>query len=147
VDWLVVTSPENFERTRQRGFTVQGFKEHHRRRVERLADGDRLAYYLTGLGCFSGTTIVSSGLFEERSRIWHSPGHPDEVYPWRVRVVGDLAPPLSLCPQAKDLVADLRFVRKWPAPHWRLAFQGMLRELPAADFDMIRDELGKKVQR
>ncbi len=146
MDWLVVTSPENFECTRQLGFTVQGFKEQHRRRVQGLAPGDRLAYYLTGVGCFAGCTVVRSLLFEERSRIWNSPGQPEELYPWRVKIERDLAPPTEACPLARDVVARLQFVKRWPAEHWRLAFQGMLRELPAADFDLIREELWSGVK-
>jgi hypothetical protein len=34
---------------------------------------------------------------------------------------------------AEELVADLEHVRKWPAEHWRLAFQGQLRTVSEAD--------------
>lgn len=146
MDWLVVTSPENFACTRRLGFSVQGFKARHRQRVLRLSPGDRIAYYLTGKGRIAGCTLVRSACFEERTRIWTSPGHPEEVYPWRVQIGPLVTPPEDECPLAAALVDRLQFVRRWPAAHWRLAFQGMLREIPSADFELIRGTLWSLVQ-
>ncbi len=50
------------------------------------------ALTFNGSAMTNGSTIVRSGLFEERSRIWSSPDHPEEVYPWRVRIESDLTP-------------------------------------------------------
>ena len=38
--WMVVSSPDNFRKTREHGFSIQGLKSRHRRRV--LADGNRM---------------------------------------------------------------------------------------------------------
>ena len=32
--WMVVSSPDNFRKTRELGFTIQGLKSRHRRRVD-----------------------------------------------------------------------------------------------------------------
>lgn len=137
MDWLVVTSAENFARTRDLHFTVQGFKSRHLKKVDRVLPGDRLAYYLKGEGTFAATSRVTSALFEERSRIWQSPGNASEMYPWRVRTEPELLVPESRRPRASDIADKLEFVRKWPRPHWRLAFQGMLHALPVADGELI----------
>ena len=34
---------------------------------------------------------------------------------------------------ASELRTDLEHVRKWPAEHWTLAFQGQLRTISVAD--------------
>lgn len=144
MDWLVVTSPENFGRTGERGFSVQGFKGRHRGIARGLHAGDRMVYYLTGVGVFAACVRVQSDLFEEHTRIWNSPGHPEETYPWRVHIALDLMPSREVCPAASELVEQFEFVKRWPSQHWRLAFQGMLRSIPASDFDVIRGELERR---
>ncbi len=53
----------------------------------------------------------------------------------RGALAGGLARVLSLGRRLDEsLLADLAFVKKWPAPHWRLAFQGNVHELSDADF-------------
>lgn len=134
--WMVVTSPENYERTRKRRFTVQGVKSRHRRKAERMAAGDRLCWYLTGRGAFAATATIRSSYFEGREPIWVSEKTGD-TYPWRVRIAKDRALAAERAVPAEPLSAGLRFVQRWPAEHWRLAFQGNLHELDAADFSVI----------
>jgi hypothetical protein len=47
--WIIVGSPENFARTRARGFTVQGIKSRHRKKAEKMKPGDKIVWYLTGV--------------------------------------------------------------------------------------------------
>jgi len=133
MDWLVVTSAENFASTRSLGFTIQGFKSRHKNKVSRMLPGDRLAYYLKGEGTFAATCRVKSTVFEGRTRIWRTPRSEAEIYPWRVQIELDALAPESGRPRAADVVAELQFARKWPREHWRLAFQGMLHALPPSD--------------
>jgi len=44
---MIVSSPDNFRKTRELGFTIQGLKSRHRRRVETMRMGDRILYYIT----------------------------------------------------------------------------------------------------
>src|SRR5207302_4214508 len=46
--WMIVSSPDNFKKTREHGFSIQGLKSRHRRRVESMRPGDRMLYYVTG---------------------------------------------------------------------------------------------------
>ena len=47
--WLLVSSPENFEVSRARGFDIAGMKSRHRKKAETVAAGDTVLFYLVGL--------------------------------------------------------------------------------------------------
>lgn len=138
---MVVTTPENYRRTRARRFRVQGVKSRYRRMAERIGPGDRLCWYLVGgQGGFVATATITSPVFEDRRPIWISSGRPDP-YPWRFAiargVVRDLDDPIP----AASVVDRLAFTRRWPSAHWRLAFQGNLHEIGRRDFGVIERAL------
>jgi hypothetical protein len=139
---MLVSSPENFRRTGERSFTVQGVKSRHRRRAETMRAGDKLVYYVTGRMAFAATCTLTSGMFEDHSPVWRT-ARPDEDYPWRVRMKPShvLAEPDWL--PAKELAYRLEYVRKWPPEHWTLAFQGHLHQLPQKDFKLIEDSISR----
>src|SRR5437867_13079643 len=85
---MVVSSPENFRKTREHGFTIQGLKSRHRRRVETMRAGDRLLYYVTGRMGFAATVTVASPMYEDHTPIWRS-SRRDEDYPWRGPIRAD----------------------------------------------------------
>jgi len=140
--WMIVSSPGNYERTQKLRFTQQGVKSAYLRYVEKMAPGDGMVWYVTGVGTFAATAEIASPFFESKKKIWVSEGRPDE-YPWRVKIKNAHAVAPEGGVRAATLVPKLRFVKKWPAAHWRLAFQGMLHELPAADFALIDRALAK----
>jgi hypothetical protein len=137
---MVVTSPDNFGRTRARRFAVQGVKARHRRRAERIAPGDRVCWYLTGVGGFVATATVTSAMFEDSRPIWVSTGRPDP-YPWRFRIERGVVRDTGDSIPAAALVDRLAFTRRWPRAHWRLAFQGNLHEIGRRDFGVIERAL------
>ena len=61
-NWAI-SSPENFRKTREHGFTIQGLKTRHRRRVESMRVGDRLLYYVTGRMGFAATVTIGVPAF------------------------------------------------------------------------------------
>lgn len=138
--WMLVSSPDNYRRTREHGFSVQGIKARHRRRAEAMRSGDRLLYYVTGRMGFAATVTLTSGMFEERSHIWRS-ARREEDYPWRVRIRPDHVLEEHDWVSAKDLAFRLDYIRKWPPEHWTLAFQGHLHQLPQKDFTLVEDEI------
>lgn len=140
--WMIVSSPANYERTQKLRFTQQGVKSHYLRYVEKMAPGDGVVWYVTRIGTFAATAEIASPYFESKRRIWVSEGAPD-TYPWRVKVKNARAVAAEAGVRAATLVPKLRFVKKWPKAHWRLAFQGMLHELPASDFTLIDRALAK----
>jgi hypothetical protein len=139
---MIVTTADNFARTRARRFTVQGVKARHRRMAGRIAPGDRVCWYLVGIAGFVATATVTSPVYEDATPIWVSTGRPDP-YPWRFRIARDIVRTVGDVVPAASLVARLAFTRRWPAAHWRLAFQGNLHEMGARDFAVIERALAR----
>jgi predicted RNA-binding protein len=144
--WMIVSSPENFRKTREHGFTIQGLKSRHRRRVESMRVGDRLLYYVTGRMGFAATVTVGSPMYEDHTPIWRS-ARRDEDYPWRVHIRPDIVLDEMDWVPAKELAYRLDYVRKWPPEHWTLAFQGHIHALPRTDFVIIEDEITRTSRR
>ena len=86
---MVVGSPDNFGRTRELGFSVQGFKSRQRRKVlEQMSPGDNLVYYVSKAQAFGATARIESDGYEDHEVIWQS--KPGEDYPWRVKIAPDV---------------------------------------------------------
>jgi len=139
---MLVTTADNYRRTRDRRFAVQGVKTRHRRKAERIAPGDRVCWYLVGGGGFVATATVTSPAFEDRTPIWVSTGRPDP-YPWRFRIARDIVRDVDAAVPAASLAERLAFTRRWPRAHWRLAFQGNLHEIGRRDFALIERALAR----
>jgi hypothetical protein len=141
--WIVVGSPENFARTAELGFTIQGLKSRHRKKAERMKPGDKIAYYVTGLKAFAGIATIESPYFEDHERIWQSSDAKKaaEDYPFRVRISPELILPLDEAVPAEPIARQMTYVAKWPANNWTLAFQGNVHEIDAADFALIRNAI------
>src|SRR2546428_4428755 len=86
---MIVSSPDTFRKTREHGFSIQGLKSRHRRRVETMRVGDRLLYYVTGRMGFAATVTIASPMYEDHTPIWRS-SRRDEDYPWRGANPADL---------------------------------------------------------
>jgi hypothetical protein len=138
--WIIVGSPENFERTAELGFVVQGLKSRHRKKAERMKPGDKIVYYLTGLKAFAGIATITSPFFESHERIWQSNDQKKaaEDYPFRVEISPDLILGASNATPAEPVARQMDYVAKWPAANWTLAFQGNVHEINAADYQVIR---------
>src|SRR5688500_6258808 len=146
-DWIVVGSPDNFVRTAEHGFTVQGFKSRHRKKAERMKPGDKMVYYLTGRKAFGGIVTIESGYFESHERIWES-GDPRKAvddYPFRVNIAPEIVLPVAEAIPAEPIARRMTYVAKWPAANWTLAFQGNLHEVGEDDYRVIRDAIASAV--
>ena len=141
--WVLVGSPDNVARTAALGFSLQGIKSRHRKKAERMAPGDGIAYYVTGYKAFAGTARVTSACFEDHTPIWQSLNlkRADEDYPYRVRIEPDVIAAAEDWVAAEPIARQMTYARKWPPEHWTLAFQGNLHEVDAGDFGLIRDAL------
>jgi hypothetical protein len=141
--WIVVGSPDNFARTAEHGFTVQGFKSRHRKKAERMKPGDKIVYYLTGRKAFAGIVTVTSPYFESHERIWESgdPKKAVEDYPFRVEIVPEVVLPVADAISAEPIARQMTYVAKWPKANWTLAFQGNLHEIGEDDFRSIHDAI------
>ena len=139
--WVLTGSPENFAATAERDFRLIGMKEKRRRMAELVEPGDRIVFYLTGVKEFAAIVRVTGELFEDREPVW--PGKPGKAdpYPWRFETEPELVLDEAERVPAEELAADLEHVRKWPAEHWTLAFQGQLRTVSDADARVIEERM------
>jgi predicted RNA-binding protein len=138
--WILTGDLTNFRINVQRGFDVIGFKERWRNLALEFEPGDVIAFYIKGEQAFGGLVRVASAMFEDRTPIW-PPGAKREEYPWRVE-----AEPVVILDEARfvpaeSLAESLEHVRKWPAAHWRLAFQGQLRAVSEADARLLAERI------
>lgn len=135
--WLLVSSPDNFEVSRARGFDIAGMKGRHRKKAETVRAGDTVFFYLTGLKAIGGLAEVTGPAFEDDTHIWTS-NKVGEEYPFRfpIRPVAIVADPADFV-RVEDLVDSLEYVRRWPRANWTLAFQGNVHKLGDSDFERI----------
>src|SRR3990172_4340761 len=121
----------------QRGFDIFGFKSPRRSEVSGMKPGDKLIFYLTKIMQFGGLAEVTSEYFEDHAKVFRSEKKPSEDYPFRVNVkpIVVLSPDQYL--DVKEIAPGMEFTKKWPAEHWRLAFQGNLHEIPEVDYKRI----------
>jgi hypothetical protein len=142
INWLLVSSADNFEVSRSRGFDIAGMKSRHRKKAQRVSAGDRVIFYLTGIKSIGGIAEATGPYFENSSHIWSS-NKPGEEYPFRfpikpliIREPGDYI-------LAEDLVPLLEYPKRWPAKNWTLAFQGNVHILSEEDYQVIESHLSQ----
>jgi predicted RNA-binding protein len=141
--WIVVGGPEVYGKTAEMGFTRHGFKSTRRKMAGSIQPGDMLAFYVTGKKQFAAIARVTSGVEEERTRIWENSKKPEEMYPYRANIE-----PVQVLDEAKWLDAEPyhdRFVwtQRWPRANWTLAYQGNLHEVPEDDFKLLLKDFEK----
>jgi predicted RNA-binding protein len=139
--WILTGSLDNFRATREHGFRVIGAKEGRRRMAEQIEPGDRIVLYVTKVQAFAAIVRVTGEMYEGRDKIWPGkPGKPDP-YPWRFETEPELVLEEDDFVLAAELAEELEHVRKWPAEHWQLAFQGQLRTVSEADSELLERRL------
>ncbi len=139
--WILTASPDNHAATAEHGFGVIGLKERNRNRALEIEPGDVIVLYLTKVMRFAGAIRVTGDLYEDREKLW--PGKPGkaDAYPWRFPTEPVVVLDEGEWIPAEDLKTDLEHVRKWPADHWKLAFQGQVRTVSDADATLLLDRL------
>ena len=139
--WMIVCNPENFRITQERGFTIQGLKSQHRRKVQRIGNGDRILYYVTHDRRFTATATATTSFFEDDTPIWEKEGCSG--WPYRFYIKPEIVLEDSQYMDANQLAPRLDYVRRWPPENWYMAFQGNLHLLPKSDFLLIEEEMKK----
>ena len=139
--WILTASPDNHAATREHGFRVVGMKERRHKQALDFEVGDRIVFYLTKVMRFAGSVIVTGEMYEDREKIW--PGKPGKAdpYPWRLQTEPEVVLEEDEWVPAEELKDDLEHVRKWPADHWKLAFQGQLRTISEADERLLLERM------
>lgn len=138
--WMLVTTQENLDITRARGFNMQGVDTKNRKKAVRMGPEDRVLYYVSDKKGFAATATVTSDSFEDDERIWKH--HRDkETFPHRVEIDPDVVLEESSYVDGYQVGPTLEYVKKWPPHLWPHAFFGMLHIIPQRDFNFVEAEL------
>ncbi len=138
--YIVVTSPENWAKTAERGWTLLGLKSTKPGQAAGFKPGDKVVAYATGIKKFIAAVEVTSALFVDHTPIWGSAKKPGEDYPNRLETRPLITLDEGEYLNAFDLARRLEYAKKW-GDHISLAFQGNIRSIPKADFDLILSEM------
>ncbi|MCH7714131.1 MAG: EVE domain-containing protein [Chloroflexi bacterium] len=139
--WMIVSNAENFRKTQDLGFTVQGLKLQQRRKLQRVGTGDRVLFYVSGIRRFTATATVTSSYFQEETPIWDAEGCAS--WPYRIQIKPEISLEDAQYIDANMLAPRLEYVKRWPPENWYMAFQGNLHLLPKSDFLLIEEEMKK----
>ena len=139
--WMIANNERNFRITQNRGFTVLGLKSQHRRKVQRISEGDRILLYVTHMRRFVGTLTAVSDYYEADDTIWEKEGKAG--FPFRVNIKADVVLRDEQFMNANLIAPRLEYVKRWAPEDWYMAFQGNLHLLPKSDFLLIEEEMKK----
>ncbi len=145
--WMIVTTPENFEATRQRGLNLVGLKTRHRKKAERMGPGDRVLFYVSFLRVFPATATVTGGFFEDRRVIWQNDERRPDLFPWRVPIRPDAVLRDYEYLDAYQIVPRLLYVKRWSPEDWPMAFEGQVHLLASMDFALVEQEMRRVIDR
>lgn len=139
--WMINCNKQNFDITRDVGFSQQGLKAEYRRKVQRVEPGDRIIYYVSGQRVFTATATVTKGYEEVRSTPWIKEGKTP--WPYRIHIKPDVVLDQQQYIDAGLIAYRLEYLRKWPPEDWHMAFQGNLHLLSKGDFFLLETEMLK----
>ena len=139
--WMMINNEENFRITQARGFTLLGLKAQHRRKVQRITEGDRVLLYISHLRRFDATATAMSSYYEAEDQIWVNEGSTG--FPYHIKLKPGVILKDDQSIDANLLAPRLEYVKRWNPEDWYMAFQGNLHLLPKNDFTLIEEEMKK----
>ena len=139
--WMMINNEENFRITQRRGFTLLGLKAQHRRKVQRITEGDRVLLYISHLRRFAATATAMSSYFESDEPIWVKEGSTG--FPYQIKLKPGVILDDDQFMDANLLAPRLEYIKRWNPEDWYMAFQGNLHLLPKNDFVLIEEEMKK----
>ena len=137
---MLVTTQENLDITRARGFSMQGVDTKNRKKAVRMGPEDRVLYYVSDKKGFAATATVTSESFEDDEPIWKH-HREQEKFPYRVEIDADVVLDQANYVDGYQIGPTLEYVKKWAPDRWLLAFFGMLHIIPQRDFNFVEGEL------
>lgn len=139
--WMMINNEENFRITQARGFTLLGLKAQHRRKVQRITEGDRVLLYISHLRRFAATATAMSSFYESEEAIWVNEGSTG--FPYHIKLKPGVILKDEQFMDANLLAPRLEYIKRWNPEDWYMAFQGNLHLLPKNDFSLIEEEMKK----
>lgn len=138
--WLLVSSPDNFEISRARGFDLAGMKSRWGKAAGDVQPDDTIFFYLTGVKAIGGEAKVTGTAYMDDSVIWTST-KPGEVYPHRFPIEIVKVRPCDDYLPVETIINSYEYAKRWPAKNWTLAFQGNVHRLNDSDYELISSNL------
>ena len=135
----MINNEENFRITQARGFTLLGLKAQHRRKVQRIIEGDRVLLYISHLRRFAATATAMSSFYEGEEPIWVNEGSTG--FPYHIKLQPGVILKDEQFIDANLLAPRLEYIKRWNPEDWYMAFQGNLHLLPKNDFTLIEGEM------
>ena len=143
--WINVSSPENFEVLRTRGFDLSPFKSSRERQSHEMRPGDRIVYYLTKEVLFGGVVEVTGEAYEDTSEIGlHSEGKPGEEYPYRIPTKPVVIAKPGHYLDVREITDLLDKTRKFGPKKLGMCFRGNLHKISEGDLRTIEGLLSKR---
>ncbi len=142
--WILTGSRDNYGATKERNFEIIGLKERRLKQAQDIEPNDRIIFYLTGVMAFAAAVTVTSEMFEDRTPIWPATKGRADLYPWRFDTKRGLVLDEEDWLAAERLKDRLEHIQKWPSEHWKLAFQGQIRDVSDSDADLLLAEMRKQ---
>jgi len=139
--WMMINNEENFRITQKRGFIDLGLKAQHRRKVQRITEGDRVLLYISHIRRFAATATALSSFYESEEDIWVKEG--TSGFPYHIKLEPGVILKDEQFIDANILAPRLEYVKRWNPEDWYMAFQGNLHLLPKNDFTLIEEEMKK----
>ncbi len=140
--WMLVGTPENWEIMSKNGFNLCAMKARRKNYATQVKPGDKVVFYLTKIQTFAGAAEFLSTYTEDHSKLFVSE-KAGEDYPWRFKIKPEVMLPKEKAVLAESIKDKLAYVKKWPAAHWKLAFQGNVHVIGEQDYKTIKSTLGK----
>jgi len=139
--WMIISNPNNFRITEKLGFTKQGLKSQHRRKIQRIENGDRVLFYVSVDRYFTATATATSSYFEDAEEVWEKEGCAE--WPYQIKIKPEVILDDHQYIDANLLAPRLDYIKRWAPENWYMAFQGNLHLLPKSDFLLIEEEMKK----
>ena len=144
--WMFVQSPEDFEISQKRKFSIHGMTRRQRRRAQRMAPDDRVLYYISSRNRWAVSGYIKSTYFEDVTPIWKSDSGV-EKFPYRVNISPTIVLREHDYIDAMILGPRLTYLKRWSPERWPLAFFDTLHLLPQKDFNLVENEMSRVVSR
>ena len=142
--WMVSTTLDDFQITKDRGYSIFGMGSKYRRRAQRMQPDDRMLMYVRQLRKWTGVVSVTSEYFEDRTPIWNV-GPRGENYPYRVKIRPEIVLNEEDYIDALLLAPRMEYLKRWLPETWPLAFFDTLHLIPQKDFSLIEGEMKRIV--
>ena len=143
--WMVSTTLDDFEVTRDRGYSIFGMGAKYRRRAQRMQPDDRMLLYVRQLRKWTGVVSITSGYFEDRTPIWKPKTRGDD-YRYRVKIRPEIVLGEEDYIDALQLAPRMEYLKRWLPELWPLAFFDTLHLIPQRDFSLIEGEMKRNIR-